>query len=104
MRMMVAAITLLALASPACAAHTWYYVDFDTPKDERTCQLSKLTPEQYANEIGLGRIPAANVIKDDDGIGVSSVLVGKELFFTNRDLCEDIAAAPSGRAPSHDIN
>ena len=104
MRTMVAAtITLLAISGPAQATHTWFYVDFTTPPADRTCQLSKLTPEQYANEIGFV-IPAENVVKDDDGIRVLSVAVGNELFFTDREMCEDIAAAPSGRAPHHDIN
>jgi hypothetical protein len=103
-----AATALVALTSPAQAAHTWYFVNFASAK----CILSPSTPEQWARIWSAPPIPPDNVVKSKDGN--LSVWVdfkdgaGEErtaFFFTSKSRCDAIAAGLKPKqAPSDDIN
>jgi hypothetical protein len=97
----------LATATPALAdpapRHTWYYVNIL----ERRCEVSRLTPEEFAT----APIPARNVARDSDGQILVEVdrQVGDEkrvtYFFTSRSGCEIVAnGLKTMLAPRGDIN
>jgi hypothetical protein len=97
---LIAAAALVALASPAQAAakHTWYYVNIL----ERKCELSPLTPEEFATYNGVS-IPAENAHEFPDGIVVRVDAETKvTFFFTNRKGCETVADGLRTRLAPHD--
>jgi outer membrane protein W len=99
------AAALVAIAGPAHAAprHTWYYVNIL----ERKCEVSPLTPEQFAT----APIPAKNAARDSNGqiiVEVDRQVEGETrvtYFFTDRNGCEIVANGLKTRlAPSGDVN
>jgi hypothetical protein len=110
MRNLIAA-ALVALTGSAQAApkHTWYVGDVVGKK----CELSALTPDEYANYKGTGPISADKVTKYQDGsIQVNLYADPQDFtrdpiqrwFFTSMGLCREIIEGKPEEAAPGDIN
>jgi hypothetical protein len=107
----LAAAALLALACSAqsSSAHTWYVGDVLGKK----CELSQLTPEEYASFKGTGPISADKVLKYPDGSIQVNVYANPQdftkdpiqrWFFTSMKLCREIIEDKPEEANRDDIN
>ena len=107
--LIAAALVALAGSANAAAGHTWYVGDVVGKK----CELSALTPEEYANYKGTGPISADKVTKYQDGsIQVNVYAAPQDFtkdpiqrwFFTSMGLCREIIEDKPEEAAHDDIN